>query len=147
MSILPHLVFRMCESSFYEPWVTSGYRAEISFICRRELTYYINVRIPLDHPQRSVACDLANKPSAWHVSLVERRALNSTIPGFCELDCVLRHIRPIPKRLLSRGFSSHVVVHYDRATQSPAAKRGRCFDLDYEPEHKRLAVHSKSVDV
>nr|QLJ84442.1 P17 protein [Kasama virus] len=140
MSIQPHLVFRMCESSFYEPWVQSGYRPEISFICLRELTYYINVHIPLDHPQRSTACCLVQTPAAWHVSLVRRRSHDPSTPDFCELDCVLRHIRPIPRRLVSRGFSSHIVVHYDRTTQSPAAKRGRRSDFDDEPEHKRLAI-------
>ncbi|AAR13232.1 p17 [Pulau reovirus] len=125
------------DCSFYGPWIISGTYPVVSLICFREITYYINVDIPLDHPQRVVLPHLVADPVVWHVQLINRRATDSFKPYFCELDCVLIRVTP-----LTSHNRSHVIIHYSPFAQSPAAKRSYRFDHDDDPEHKRFAIRS-----
>nr|WHP37801.1 p17 [Nelson Bay orthoreovirus] len=125
------------DCSFYGPWIISGSHPVVSLICFRELTYYINVDIPLDHPQRTSLPHTLTGPVVWHVQLISRRAADRFKPYFCELDCVLIRVTP-----LDRVNGSHVVIHYSPFAQSPAAKRSHCFNSDDDPEHKRFAIRS-----
>ncbi|BAT21546.1 p17 [Pteropine orthoreovirus] len=125
------------DCSFYGPWIISGSHPIVSLICFRELTYYINVDIPLDHPQRTSLPHTLAGPVVWHVQLINRRAADRFKPYFCELDCVLIRVTP-----LDRVNGSHVVIHYSPFAQSPAAKRSHCFNSDDDPEHKRFAIRS-----